>query len=147
EDLPRAVRGELRLAHVQQFDRLGTDVCRQRAFLEVAVDELRDRPELMAHAVLALSQPVDPRLPLDEHTRWLRRVLETLPTVDDPAAQVFLLGKGAMVQVVVGDPQWRELTDRILAMTGETPRHRREVTAFCSAGVEVCYAGHLATAQ
>ncbi|HLV57686.1 MAG TPA: AAA family ATPase [Natronosporangium sp.] len=147
EDLPRAVRGELRLALVQLFDRLGTDVGRQRALLEVAVEELRDRPELMAHAMLALSLPVVPGLPLDEHTRWLRRVLETLPTVDDPAAQVFLLGKVAMVQVVVGDPQWRELTDRILAMTGGTPRHRREVTAFCSAGVEVCYAGHLATAQ
>lgn len=147
QDLPPAVRGELRLRLSLLHERAGTDLHLQRRLLTEAVPDLEERPELMAHAMAGLGIPCVPGVPLAEHQRWLQRVLEVVPAVDDPSLQVSLMGKVAMVRVAVGDPRWRELADRILAQTGGAPRHPAEMTALHSVGANACYAGHLAMAD
>jgi hypothetical protein len=59
-----------------------------------------------------------PDVPLAEHLRWLRRSLELLGQVSDPALEVLLLGKVARVLISVGDHTWRRLSDQMLARTG-----------------------------
>lgn len=146
-ELPPAVRGELRLRLALLHERSGADFNLQRAWYATAVDDLHDRPDLRAHAMVALGFPCVPGIPLSEHERWLDRVLEILPAVDDQTFQVTLLGKVAMVQVAVGNPRWRHLVDRIVEQTEGEPRQPTEVSAFGSVGANACYAGHLAIAE
>lgn len=147
DELPPSLRGELMLRVALLLERAGEDLSRQRRLLAAAVEHLTDRPELRAHAMAGLAIPSQPGVPLAEHQRWLDRVLDTVPSVREPALRVSLLGKVAMVRVAVGDPRWRELTDRICAMTGGMPSHPAELTAFHSIGASACYAGHLTVAD
>ncbi len=146
EDLPQVVRGELRLLLGFLLERTGVDFRVQRALYAQAADDLADRPDLMAHAMVTLAFPCVPGIALSEHKRWMQRILEVVPAVEDPVWQVFLLGKVAMVQVAIGDRQWRHMTDRITARSGGTPRQGGEVGAYQSIGHNACYAGHLEVA-
>lgn len=147
QDLPRAVRGELRLRLAQLLERAGGEIGPQRRLFAEAVDELEGRPELMATAMVGLGIPGVPGVPIAECRRWLRRIQEILPVLGDPALQVSMLGKVAMVLVAIGDRQWRQLTDRIIAQTGGAPRQLAEMAAYQSVGADACYAGHLSVAD
>lgn len=111
------------------------------------MEDLDERPDLKAWAMVALVIRTIPQVQAAEQKRWLDRVLETLPKIDDPAFAVFLLGKVAMVLVELGDPAWRELTDRIEEQTAGQPRGRREVVAYRSVGLSAGTAGHYETAE
>jgi DNA-binding CsgD family transcriptional regulator len=146
-DLPRRLRSELRFWLALLLDQTGGDPVRRRRLLAEAVEELTDRPDLRAWAMVGLAIPtVAPGVPPAAHLPWLRRSLELVPELTDPALAVLVLGKVAMVQAAVGDPQWRQVTDRMLARTGAGPGQPREVSAFESVGVDACYAGHHQTA-
>ncbi|MEQ7009298.1 AAA family ATPase [Actinopolymorpha sp. B17G11] len=142
QQLPRSVRGELRLRLALLIARAGGDLVVLHSLFSQSVDELDDQPELRAWAMVCLGMPTTPATPLTEHTAWLHRSLAVIPAINDRAFEVFLLGKVAMVFVALGDPEWRRITDRILERTDRTPRQQREVSAYCSIGLEACYAGH-----
>jgi ATP/maltotriose-dependent transcriptional regulator MalT len=142
ERLPRAIRGELRFRLALLIARAGGDVVVLHRLFAQSVDELDDCPELKAWAMVCLGMPTTPATPLAEHMGWLHRSLAVIPAIDDRAFEVFLLGKVAMVLVALGDPEWRRITDRILERTDGAPRQQREVSAYCSVGLEACYAGH-----
>lgn len=103
----RTVRGELRFLMAVLLDQKRGDVARQRQLCAEAVEELDDRPELKAWAMVSLGIPMEQGVPLAEHAGWLRQALEILPEVGDRAVEVFVLGKAAMVLVGFGDPSWR----------------------------------------
>ncbi|HEY7046714.1 MAG TPA: AAA family ATPase [Jatrophihabitantaceae bacterium] len=139
---PRAVRGELRFRVALLVARAGGDVVELHRLFAEAVDELTDRPDLQAWAMVCLGMPTTPSMPLADNVAWLHRSLEIVPAIQDPAVEVFLLGKIAMVLVALGDAEWRHIADRIVARSGGTPRQPREVSAYCSTALEACYAGH-----
>jgi DNA-binding CsgD family transcriptional regulator len=146
QDPPRSVRGELRFRLAVLLEVSGGDRSRQRRLYADAVEELNDRPDLKAWAMLGLALPGAPGVPLPEHLRWVHRLLEILPKVNDPAFEVFLLGKAAMVLTGVGDPAWRQLADQMVHRTGDVPKNRRAVNAYLSVGSAACFAGHRETA-
>src|SRR5690606_25011164 len=100
--------------------------------------------DLRAFAMACLGLPVAADVPLAEHREWLRRALAELAGTSDRKTLILLLGKAAMVQVLVGDPQWRELVGRIetAAAGGGEPERREAAWAWYSIGLEACYAGH-----
>jgi DNA-binding CsgD family transcriptional regulator len=147
-NLPREQRSELRFWLALLLNQAGGDPHLQRRLFLEAVEELDDRPDLEAWAMVGLGVPAgDPQVPLSEHLHWLRRSLEIVPRLDHPALATLVLGKVAMVLIAVGDPQWQEMTDRMRIRTGGTPSHRREVSAYESVGGDACYVGHHETAH
>jgi ATP/maltotriose-dependent transcriptional regulator MalT len=79
---------------------------------------------------------------LAEHLAWLRRAVQCVGEVDDPAFAIFARGKIAMILVSIGDPEWKRLTDQIIEQTGDKPSRQREVMAYGSIGLGACYTGH-----
>jgi DNA-binding CsgD family transcriptional regulator len=143
EQLPAQTRSELRWWLSLLLNQTGDDPTLQRRLTEEAIAELDGRPDLKAWAMVGLGIPIGaPDVPLAEHLQWLRRSLDLLGQFADPALEVLVLGKVAMVLTSVGDRSWRQLTDRMLAQTGGVPGQRREVSAYESVGTDACYAGH-----
>lgn len=146
-DLPKPVRGELCFRLALLHEATGADASQVRGLYTAAIGDLDDSPDLMAWAMMGLAIPTAADVPLCEHRRWLQRVLRTLPRVADPGFAVFLRGKAAMVLVLIGDPRWRGVIERIEADTSGRPRRRHEVNAYQSIGMAACYAGHLRDAD
>jgi DNA-binding CsgD family transcriptional regulator len=142
DELPESIRGQLRFWQAMLLHIEGKDAARQHRLWSEAVAELSERPDLRAWAMTNLAMPVAPGIAMAEHLAWLRRARQALRTVDDRALEVFLLGKAAMVMTVVGDPEWRVLTEDLERLTAGVPRNRSEVSAYHSVGADACYAGH-----
>lgn len=142
EDLPAPVRGELRFRLGGLLHDAGTELLRAHQLFADAVDDLGHRPDLKAWAMVVLGLPMAGDADPAEHRAWLQRALTVVPEIPDPAFQVFLLGKIAMVQLPTGDPSWRITADRVERQTGGDPRHRREINAYWSIGTQATYAGH-----
>ncbi|WP_406313274.1 LuxR C-terminal-related transcriptional regulator [Streptosporangium sp. NBC_01639] len=142
QEPPGELRGQLRFLLGLLYERQGVEPERQRQIMAEAVEDLiGHRPDLAAWAMTGLGVPMVPGVPLAEHVTWLDRALESVSSIEDPVHTVFLLGKVAMVLTSIGDSRWAGLTDRILEMTGGSPRRRREVNAYYSLGQAACVAG------
>lgn len=147
QPLPLGQRAELQVRSAMLQERFGGEFrCRRRLFA-AAVYDLADQPELRATAMVGLAIPAVPGIADAEYRHWQQQLLAWVPRLSDPAMQVSMLGKVAMVQVATGDPQWRELTDRILSQTAGAPSEFGELAAFQSVGTDACAAGHLAAAD
>lgn len=142
EDLPAPLRGELRFRLGGLLHDAGTDLLRAHQLFADAVDDLGHRPDLQAWAMIVLGLPMAGGADPAEHRAWLRRALTVVPQIPDPAFQVFLLGKIAMVQLPTGDPSWQGTADRVERQTSGGPHHRREINAYWSIGTQATYAGH-----
>lgn len=142
EQLPARMRGELRFWLAMLLHAEGSDPLRQHRLWAEAVGDLTERPDLRAWAMLNLAMPLAPGITMDEHLDWLRQARQVLPELGDRSLKAFFLGKTAMLLTLVGDPEWRHLTDRMEQVTRGAPRNRREVMAYHSVGMEASYAGH-----
>lgn len=147
EDLPPETSGELRFRLALLVNIAGGAPAVQRRLYLEAIEELGNRPDLKAWAMAGLAAPTVPGLPLSEQKVWLDRTLKTIPEIADPAFEVFLLGKIAMVLLPMGDRAWRSVADQIIERTDGSPRRRREMNACYSVGFEACYVGHHETAD
>jgi DNA-binding CsgD family transcriptional regulator len=144
-DLDDATRGELCLRTAVAMDMTRQDVDRQRRLLHEAIAHLRpEQAGLRAWAMVCLGTPIGAGVGMAEVRRWLARAVAEVAGVDDPAVQVRLLGKVAMVLASVGDHRWRRLVDRIEPL-GDAMPHRAAWTYYCVA-VEAGYVGHHRTA-
>lgn len=143
---PAPQRGELQFVLALALGQAGRDLGRQRSLVAAAVPHLDTRPDLHVWALIAMGILSPSEVPLTEDLRWVHRALAALAGVDDPLVQVFALGKAGSWLVLSGDPAWREVTDRVVRITGDQPRQRREANAYYSLGLAACYAGHLPVA-
>ncbi|HEY6737960.1 MAG TPA: AAA family ATPase [Actinopolymorphaceae bacterium] len=147
-DLPPSQRGELRFLLALLYERRAVESERQRERYEKALEDLGDRPELAAWAMIGISVPTRNGPPFAEYGAvWLGRALDQLERIDDPILQVSVRAKVAMILTTSGDPRWAQLTEEVLARTGGRPRHRREVNSYYSIGFEACYAGRYPIAE
>ncbi|MEV0427421.1 AAA family ATPase [Micromonospora sp. NPDC050495] len=147
EDLSPPVRGELRLLMAQLLDETGGDPHVKRRLFVEAVADLDGRPDLQARTMMALGVPTSPGVPMAEHLTWVSRSLKLAVEAGDRLVEAHILGKAGMVLIPAGDPSWRELTDRLLRITGSSPRHPCEANAYLSIGFVAGYTGHLDTAE
>ncbi|MER5423922.1 helix-turn-helix transcriptional regulator [Streptosporangium roseum] len=141
-DLPRSLRGELRILLALYLDTIRVDDLRVRQAFADAIPDLVELPELAAWAMVGMGVPTTTDVPFAERLPWLERALETVPADGEPGPRVFVLGKVAMIFVSSGDPRWWALTERILEETGGRPVGRREVGAYRSIGGTAVDAGH-----
>ncbi|GAA3671723.1 LuxR family transcriptional regulator [Nonomuraea antimicrobica] len=146
-ELPRQLRGELRLWLAIALNRCGDDPPRQLRLLAGAVDDLVDRADLRARAMVGLGVMSPLTVPLAEDLKWFGRAVRLVTEFDDPQLETFVLGKVGMSLVVYGDPAWRGLADRVMERVGGAARQRREVAALWSIGASACWAGHLDIAE
>ncbi|MFD6177467.1 MULTISPECIES: helix-turn-helix transcriptional regulator [unclassified Isoptericola] len=144
--VPAGVRGELRFLVGTHLEQRGGDPVARRQMYAQAVEELEDRPDLRAWAMIALGIPTVRDVPVAELRDWLHRSMQIVPTLADPDFRVFLRGKAAMVLAPMGDPAWAPLVRRIVEETAGEPATRRAVKACESVAIEACYAGHHETA-
>ncbi|GAA4079178.1 helix-turn-helix transcriptional regulator [Nonomuraea soli] len=141
-ELPRRLRGELRMLLALYLDTIRVDDLRVRQAFADAVPDLDELPELAAWAMVGLGVPTTTDVPFAERLPWLERALETVPADGEPGPRVFVLGKIAMIFASSGEPRWWALTERILAETGGRPSSRQEVGAYRSIGGAAVDAGH-----
>lgn len=141
-DLAPAIRGELRFWLALHLNTISQDPVRQYQLGRGAVEDLDDRPDMRTWAMVNLGMPIVPGVSLTEHLAWLHEARKTLDQISDPELHALLLGKTAMVLIAVGDPVWHRLVDRLEALTNGGARSRLQVSAYHSAGLDACYAGH-----
>jgi len=141
EAVPRPLRGKLRFLLALHLERTRTDIARIGDAFAQSVEDLADEPGLAAWAMVGVGRPPSD-LPFAESRSWLERALVTLPAVGDPAMRMLVLGKIAMIFVVVGDPRWAGLTDDLLRETSGRGLLRREVNAYRSIGGAALFSGH-----
>ncbi|MGW0808255.1 helix-turn-helix transcriptional regulator [Nonomuraea sp. NPDC002799] len=147
DDLAGPLRGELRFLVAVALGQAGQDPDRQRELFTAAIDDLQDRPDLLAWALVGLGVTPRPNEPIRANVQWLSRALDLVGEVDDRLLEVFVLGKAGSVFLDIGDPAWRDVADRMLKITGGAPQRRREANAHYSVGVSACYAGHFDMAE
>lgn len=145
-DLPAAVRGELRLQLALLLEHTGTDSHLLRPLLVDAVEDLAERPELMAWAMIGLGILIVEEFAAPEYIAWVKRALSVLPDIQDPVFEGFLKAKAAEALMVFGDAGWRRLSDDFLRQTA-APRHSRELSGYLSIGEGACFTGHFDVAN
>lgn len=136
-------RAELQFLLTLALFTAGENTERQRSLLADAIPNLEGRPDLLAWALVAMAIVSLAEVPVAEDVMWLNRALDAVDGVGDRLLQVLLLGKVGSVLVLFGDPVWRAVTSRVVRITGDAPRQRREANAYWSVGLAACYAGHL----
>jgi DNA-binding CsgD family transcriptional regulator len=144
---PQRVRGELRFVEGLLHDYAGDDPRLMRRAAAAAVEDLGDKPELLARALVALGFPWGKDVGAAEHAMWLDRALDLVPAIEDSAAAVYVLGKVASLLSGAGDPRWARLAEQVLDRTRGAPRHPKEVTAYNSIADTACYVGHYELAE
>ncbi|GGV31109.1 helix-turn-helix transcriptional regulator [Streptomyces spectabilis] len=134
ENLPQAVRGEMRLD-------LGLLLCNQVgrsthgwAELERSAAELREeRPELAARAMSALAMPYWPGNSLDVHLAWMRDAERASAASGDEVVKTAVAANRAGLALSYGNPEGWELL-KALPVDSPDPRCRRHVArGLCNA--------------
>ncbi|WP_308126192.1 helix-turn-helix transcriptional regulator [Nonomuraea ceibae] len=141
QDVPPPLRGQLRMLLALHLERTRTDGARIGEAFARAAEDLAGEPGLAAWAMAGVGRPPS-GLPPEESRSWLERALATLPAVADPAMRMLVLGKIAMIFVVMGDPRWAALAGDLLRETGGRRLLRREVNAYRSIGGAALFSGH-----
>lgn len=140
--LPPAARCELQF-WLALLLRQTSDPVQQRRLVGEALDNLSGRPDLRAWGMIGMGTPCgSPAVPLSQHLRWLHRSLDVLPRLSNPGLRLLMLGQVTSVLVVVGDPAWQRLTDRLLSDDPEGHLDAAAIAAYETVGAAACYAGH-----
>jgi DNA-binding CsgD family transcriptional regulator len=140
-ELPRPVRGELRLLLALLLTQFSDDFAAQLRLFEAAIDDLEDRPDLRVRALVALGVASPRTVPLAQDLSVLKHAAELCAEIPDPQLETWVLSKLGMSLITFGDPSWRGLVDRVVELTGGSPRTAREVNAYDSLSWAASFAG------
>lgn len=128
--LSSAAKGEIRMQLGLLLLRRADAVAEGRAQLALAVDDLADRPDLVARCTSALGQPFHGDVPLSRVTPWLRKADSAAARCEDPELRISLLANVVGSLVAIGDPDAR---DRVVPDAVRGPGERRQLArAHCN---------------
>lgn len=144
---PQLIRGQLRFLSIVLRLQSVVDLAALRQSASDALEDLDDQPELAGWLMCIFAIPGDANIAGSEHMAWADRALRLVPSVGARAFRVFLLGKVAMLQTLMGDPRWRGLTHQVLELTGGVPAHPKEVNAYVSIADEASFIGAFDVAE
>ena len=148
ERLSIAARGEVRLLLglllVRQMD---GDLELARAEIRKAIDDLAERPNLVAKAAALLGTPFVGSTPWAEQQEWMELAERHLPRCDDPELRVSLLANLLGSRVHMGDPHvLSDLSD--LPLTVDDVGERRQLArARCNLADACTTVGHFELAR
>src|SRR5690606_34357134 len=141
-DLPRPVRGELRLRVAGLIVSMGADPALADQLRRDAVDDLSECPDLQAEAMLDLGTVHGSAVSMAEHRVWLSRALRLLPGVVDQQAELSPDHRVAVALLMAADHRWRTVARRVTRRSGDPPRGRSGVVACYSIGTVASHSGH-----
>lgn len=145
--LSRGARGEVRLnlgfLLIRQFE----SVVQARMQIELAVEELRDRPDLAMRGRAVLGQPFIGATPLAEHLRWMRVVDSFIEGCDDPEVRYSLLANELGSRLSIGDRGVLRELDRLPASADDVETRRHLARANCNVADACMLVGHFDLAR
>ncbi|MFI6316201.1 ATP-binding protein [Nonomuraea sp. NPDC050556] len=140
--LSAEIRGEIRLS-------LGLLLVREERGLEagwmeieLAVNELRGRPELAARGMNVLAEPYIGTRPIAENLRWMSRAEQVLADATDPQLRVTLLANAVANRVHIGDHDGWELAKQLPERVVSAAEHRELARAHCNLADACSWTGH-----
>jgi DNA-binding CsgD family transcriptional regulator len=136
-------RGALRITLAGALNQVGDDIETQVGLLVGAAEDLVDRPELRAEALTGAAVLAPSSVPHEVVLERFQQAMALAAEVADPVLEGWVLSKVGAALCTHGLPGWREPAERVLALTGGSPRLRREVRALWTLAVSACWAGHL----
>ncbi|WP_433348626.1 helix-turn-helix transcriptional regulator [Microtetraspora malaysiensis] len=141
-ELPTVLRGELRFLSGIHAEVSREDPTHRNRVLAAAIEDLGDRPDLAAWALVVLGLPIVPDVPPEVERDRLNQALGLLPSIQDRTMRLLILSKLAMVFALMGDTRWVELTEQVRAETHGRAGDYQEANAYRSIAEDACYAGH-----
>lgn len=148
ERLSVATRGEVRLLlGLLLVRQMGGGPAAARREIRTAIDELAERPDLVAKAAALLGTPFVGSTPWAEQREWMELAERHLPRCDDPEVRVSLLATMLGSRLHLGDPRvLAELSG--LAPTAEDVGERRQLArARCNLADACTTVGHFREAH
>ncbi|AXK33027.1 LuxR family transcriptional regulator [Streptomyces armeniacus] len=145
--LPDALRGEIRLHLGLLLYNQAGDHEAGRADTEIAVEELRDRPELAARGMAALAMPSWGDHPYQVYERWITRAEELAERGDDPEALMAVRGNHLALRMSLGDSSVWARAEELLGQGGSVAE-RRQIARSCGNFADAATSlGHYAKGQ
>lgn len=145
--MPDGLRGEIRLNLGLLLYNQAGDYAEGRVAVELAVEELRDRPALAARGMAALAFPSWDEHPFEVCERWISRAEEYAAREPDAAVRTAVRGNRLALRMGAGHPAAREEAERLMAETS-AGTDRREVARACGNFADAAtFLGHYAAAQ
>lgn len=144
--LPAGLRGEIRLNLGLLLNNQAGNYEQGRADTEIAVEELRDRPELAARGMAALAMPSWGDHPYRTYQRWIEQA-EELARDAGPEVRLAVRGNHLALVMCTGDPTVWVRAEELLSQGGSVAA-RRQAARSCGnfADAAACL-GQYAAAQ
>ncbi|WP_197679767.1 helix-turn-helix transcriptional regulator [Microlunatus soli] len=148
--LPDGVRGEIRLNLGLLMSNQQGRYSEGRVDTELAVEELRDRPELAARGMAALAMPSWGDHPHHVYQRWIELAEESSDRAADPGVRIAVRANRLSLMMSAGDPDvWHQVDAMIEAAgPGAADGTTRQIArACCNFADTATVTGHYAEAR
>lgn len=146
EELPTAVRGELRLELALLLDQSG-DPAGCYEHLKGAVAELEERPDRQAEALAALAVVTVHRVPVRENLAWMTSSLQALRKAPDPVLEARVLGNRAALLITIGDEGWGRAVEDLPTREGSPEYQRERARVAHNIAATASHTGYYAAAE
>lgn len=151
--LPDGIRGEIRLNLGLLLSNQQGRYSEGRIDTELAVEELRDRPELAARGMAALAMPSWGDHPHHVYQRWIELAEEQLDRSSDPGVATAVRANRLSLMMSAGDPDVWGQVDAMVEGAGRGPIEatdgdaRQIARACCNFADTATVTGHYAQAR
>ncbi|WET77698.1 AAA family ATPase [Amycolatopsis sp. QT-25] len=134
--------GEVRLGLGLLLVRQAGGLEAARTEIEIAVNDLADRPDLAGRGMGVLAQPWVGATPLREHRRWMDRVDELIERATDRRLKIILLANNAASRLHIGDARGWAMLDRAPTSVGSADEQRHLARLHCNSADACAWTGH-----
>ncbi len=134
--------GEVRLGLGLLLVRQAGGLEAARTEIELAVNDLADRPDLAGRGMGVLAQPWVGATPLHEHRRWMDRVDELIERATDRRLRIILSANNVASRLHIGDARGWEMLDRVPTSVGSADEQRHLARLHCNSADACAWIGH-----
>lgn len=134
--------GEVRLGLGLLLVRQAGGLEAARTEIEIAVNDLADRPDLAGRGMGVLAQPWVGATPLREHRRWMDRVDGLIERATDRRLKIILLANNAASRLHIGDARGWDMLDRAPTSVGSADEQRHLARLHCNSADACAWTGH-----
>ncbi|MEC3981178.1 ATP-binding protein [Amycolatopsis sp. H20-H5] len=134
--------GEIRLSLGLLLIREAGGLEASRVEIELAVNDLADRPDLAGRGMAVLAQPWVGSTPLREHRRWLDRVDTLIDEATDQGLVLTLMANNIASRLHIGDPRAWTMLERVPARVTSVDQQRQLARLHCNVADSCAWIGH-----
>lgn len=134
--------GEVRLGLGLLLIRQAGGLEAARTEIEIAVNDLADRPDLAGRGMGVLAQPWVGATPLHEHRRWMDRVDRIIEGSTDQRLTFILMANNVASRLHIGDARGWEMLAKAPASAGSADEQRHLARLHCNSADACAWTGH-----